>query len=453
MSRPFSTPLDTILRATVAPRDGSRAAARERALPLLASLPAEAGASIHLAAALGDAPAVARLLAEDPARATARGGPFQWDPLTHLCFSTFVEAPDRPARDFAAAARVLLEAGADANTGFDDPKADPGLSWRGVLYAAAALARDLPLTEVLLAHGADPNEEEVAYHTPEGYDTRTLEALVGSGRCSPDTLATMLLRKCDWHDLRGIRWLLGRGADASRDTRWNRSMLHHALSRDNDLEIIQLLLDHGADAERLSDGMTAVAFAARLGRGDVLDAMARRGIALRLSGGDALLAAAARGHLPAVRTIAETHPTALEEVHAAAGWILTRFAGNGNTAGLRALLELGLPVDARDERGFGYYGVAPMSTALHVAAWRGRPAAVRALVAGGADVRARDGEDRTPLQLAVKACVDSHWTDRRTPESVEALLRAGATPDGIVLPTGYDAIDRLLASPREGRPA
>lgn len=443
MSAPFASAVDAVIRATVAPRDGDRAAARARALPKLAALPAEL-ASIHLAAALGDAGSVARLLAEDPAAATAIGGPFQWDPLTYCCYSTFLGAPDRPDRDFAAVARALLAAGADANTGFRDPKGAPGMDWRGVLYAAAALARDLPLTEVLLAHGADPNEEEVSYHTPEGYDNATLQALVATGRCTPDTLATMLLRKCDWHDVRGVRWLLAHGADPARETRWTPSILQHALSRENDLEIVQLLLDHGADPEREAHGHSAVAHAARLGRGDVLDAMARRGISLRLQGADALLAACARGHAPAVRTIVDTMPAAADEVHANAAELLVRFAGSGNSAGLRLLLELGLPVDARYRDGFEYFDYAPMCTALHAAAWRGRPAAVRALLAAGADPSAKDGRDRTPLMLAVRACVDSYWTDRRTPESVEALLAAGASSEGVVVPTGYDAIDSLI---------
>ncbi|MDH5234111.1 MAG: hypothetical protein OEW77_04065 [Gemmatimonadota bacterium] len=35
---------------------------------------------------------------------------------------------------------------------------------------------------------------------------------------------------------------------------------------------------------------------------------------------------------------------------------------------------------------------------------------------------------------------------RRPPDSVARLLVAGATPDGIVIPTGYDAIDALLSA-------
>jgi hypothetical protein len=45
----------------------------------------------------------------------------------------------------------------------------------------------------------------------------------------------------------------------------------------------------------------------------------------------------------------------------------------------------------------------------------------------------------------VKACVDSYWKNRRTPESVEALLSAGAAIEGIEIPCGYDEVDALLS--------
>src|SRR5437588_828809 len=59
-------------------------------------------------------------------------------------------------------------------------------------------------------------------------------------------------------------------------------------------------------------------------------------------------------------------------------------------------------------------------------------------------INPHDGKGRTPLALAVRACVDSYWTDRRTPEVVEALLRAGASVKDIHYPSGYAEADELL---------
>jgi hypothetical protein len=48
--------------------------------------------------------------------------------------------------------------------------------------------------------------------------------------------------------------------------------------------------------------------------------------------------------------------------------------------------------------------------------------------------------------LALKACVDSYWTNRRSPESVEALLKAGASASSVDFPCGYAEVDALLKS-------
>jgi ankyrin repeat protein len=82
--------------------------------------------------------------------------------------------------------------------------------------------------------------------------------------------------------------------------------------------------------------------------------------------------------------------------------------------------------------------------ALHVAAWRASHATVWLLIERGAPVNIPDGRGRTPLALAVRACVDSYWAWRRTPESVEALLAAGADIGDVAFPSGYAAVDELL---------
>jgi len=126
------------------------------------------------------------------------------------------------------------------------------------------------------------------------------------------------------------------------------------------------------------------------------------------------------------------------------GAVLGEFAGIGNTAGIGHLLRLGADVGAIVTVSDGYWGIAKNSTALHVAAWRARHATVKMLIERGAPVHVPDGAGRTPLMLAVRACVDSYWKEWRSPESVAALLAAGASVDGLTLPTGYAAIDVLL---------
>jgi hypothetical protein len=101
-------------------------------------------------------------------------------------------------------------------------------------------------------------------------------------------------------------------------------------------------------------------------------------------------------------------------------------------------------VDALYRDGDPYFDIAPGSTSLHVAAWRGWPQAVKELIAHGADVNVHDGKGRTALQLAVRACVDSYWRRRRSLEWIEPLLTAGASTDSIEIPTGYDEADELL---------
>jgi ankyrin repeat protein len=104
-----------------------------------------------------------------------------------------------------------------------------------------------------------------------------------------------------------------------------------------------------------------------------------------------------------------------------------------------------VPIDALYD-GDPYFGIAKDSTALHVAAWKAWPKTVKLLIERGAPVNAQDAKGRTALMLAVKACVDSYWTNRRSPESVEALLKAGASASGVDYPSGYDEVDALLQS-------
>ena len=115
------------------------------------------------------------------------------------------------SQGFVRAATALLDAGTDANTGFYEKNHQPEPEFESVLYGAAGIAHHAELTRLLLSRGADPNDGEVVYHTPESYDNAALKLLVESGRVTADSVATMLLRKHDSHDYEGIKWLLNTG--------------------------------------------------------------------------------------------------------------------------------------------------------------------------------------------------------------------------------------------------
>jgi ankyrin repeat protein len=427
----------------------------EMAEAILAVHPGVASSDIHTAAILGDDAGVRRFLARDPGSAAAKGGPYGWDALTHLCFSRYLRLDRGRSDGFVRAAKTLLDAGANANTGWMEKDHEPHPEWESAIYGAAGVAHHAELTRLLLERGADPNDGETPYHAPETYDNAALKVLVESEKLNEESLGTILLRKTDWHDYEGIKWLLERGVDPDRRTRWGKTAIHNAVLSDNDIKIFEVLMEHGADPTLVTDrperaqteasaGRSAVAMAARRGRRDVLELFERRGISIELPGVDGLIAACARNDTSRVRVIAESEPQLVRELTVGGSKLLVQFAGVGNTEGVRQLLNLGVDAGALFKEGDLYFDVAKNSTALHVAAWRAQHDTVKLLIQRGAPVDVMDGKGRTPLALAVRACVDSYWKDRRSPESVKALLDARASVKGVGFPSGYAEVDELL---------
>jgi len=348
-----------------------------------------------------------------------------------------------PARSdrFLKTALALLDAGADPNTGFWTTGQFP--ERETALYGAAGVAHHTELTQLLIERGADPNDGEAVYHSPESRDLGAMRVLVETGKVTAENLVVMLIRKHDWHDYDGVKYLLEHGADPNLEPRPGWLAIHHAIARDNAIEIITLLLDHGADPTRMKRGQSAVERAARRGRGDLLALLERRGFSVELDEAARLIVACARDDGASIREITTREPELVAEVLAQGNTLLAEFTGTWNTAGVRRLLDLGVPANAL-YGGDQYFDIAPDSTALHVAAWKLRADLVQLLIDRGAAIDAKDANGRTALALAVKGCVDSYWTERRTPEPARLLLQSGASVEGIVWPTGYDEIDALL---------
>jgi len=417
------------------------------AAAILTEHPEIASSDIYTAAILGDDAAVRRFLQRDPGSATAKGGARGWDALTYLCFSKYLRLDPARSAAFLRAAIALLDAGASANTGFFEMAHQPAPEFESVLYGAAGVAHHAELTRLLLARGADPNDEETPYHSPESYDNAAVRVLLESGKLTGESRTTMLVRKADMHDYDGMKLILEHDGDPNRMTRWGYTALGQSLRRDNSIEMIRLLLDHGADPTLENrDGRSAVTIAARRGRGDALELFEQLGFSAALSGVERLIAACARNEAAVVRSLAEGEPSLVRQLVAEGGTLLAEFAGNANREGVGHLLDLGVNVAALHEPGDPYYDVAKNSTALHVAAWRAQHKTVKYLIGRGAPVNALDGKGRSALALAVKACVDSYWTNRRSPDSVAALLGAGASVNGVAFPSGYAEVDVLLCA-------
>jgi hypothetical protein len=114
------------------------------------------------------------------------------------------------------------------------------------LYGAAGVAHHPELTGLLLDRGADPNDGEVAYHSSEALDNRTIHVLVESGKLTQDSIGLMLARKFNWYDDDRVHWLLEHGTDPNWPL-WGSRPLHWALLQGTPTRYFEWLLDHGAD--------------------------------------------------------------------------------------------------------------------------------------------------------------------------------------------------------------
>lgn len=418
----------------------------DEAEQMLASHPEIATSDIHTAAITGNVDLVREWLAEDAGNATAVSEPYGGTALAYLCLSKYLRLHKEKSDAFIQVATALLDAGADANVGF--MTSGPYVEYETPLYGAAGLAQNAALTKLLLDRGAEPNDIEAVYHSPETWDNGAMELLVETGKLSKENLSMMLIRKIDWHDEKGLVYLLTHGADANGERKRGWHALHHALKRANGLPVFEYLLDAGADPHLSSNGITAITMAGCEGRGDVLMLFKQRGVDITQQGVFQLIAACALDDGEAVQKLAAQSPAIVAQIKDMGGELLARFSVCGNAAGIRHLLNLGIPANEPYRNGDGYYEIPTGSLAIHVAAYRGYPAVVKTLIAAGSPVDVADKNGRTPLALAIKACVDSYWMVRRSPDSVKALLDAGASVKNISYPCGYDEVDVLIGAKR-----
>ena len=350
--------------------DGDRAAAARIAL----RHPELARHSIYTAVAFGDIEEVRRRLREDPAAATRKGGPRDWEPLQYLAYSRLPLAA--VGENALALAALLLDHGADPNTAFDDGWENPFKVLTGVIGLGEGIRpphpRDKELAALLVERGADPYDTQALYNTSiVGDDVFWLDFLWrrSTARGEEERWSSTHEKSLGGTKMSTLDYLLGNAVASN----------HFARAR--------WLLEHGANP----GGRNAYSKRPHLetARSHGFAAMAallesHRAGPVTLSPHAAFVSACLVPDETEARKLAAAHPAYLEDPAP-----LLIAAQQNRTEVLRMLLDMGMPVDLAAPNG---------QRALHEAAGSGALDAIRLLIEAGADIDKRGGDYKaTPL--------------------------------------------------------
>ncbi|HJR68827.1 MAG TPA: ankyrin repeat domain-containing protein, partial [Gammaproteobacteria bacterium] len=237
---------------------------------ILRKHPDAARFSIHTAVVGGDVAEVRRRLARDAAAASAAGGPKSWQPLQYLCYARLPLAES--SEHAVAIARALVNAGADPKATWKDDWNNPFTLLTGVIGEGEGREprhpRAVELAELLIERGADPYDTQSLYNTSlHADDTFWLDFLYS--RSEAAGTAERWRSKEAWpangmfdyllgnavsrNHLRRSHWLLERGARATAPHSYSKRNLHTEALLGGFTELAQLLVEFGAQPERLDD--------------------------------------------------------------------------------------------------------------------------------------------------------------------------------------------------------
>ncbi len=351
---------------------GDHLSRRQRAEEMLAASPDIGAATPCAAATAFDVAAIRAYLQADAGYATRAGGPRAWPPLMYVCYSRTTENP--PRRDAMTCAHLLLEAGAPADAFIVDERIG-GWRWSSLtgamgegengLLQQPPHARALELAELLLAHGADPNDAQGLYNTMFTPGNEWLELLLAHGLSASDTV------------------------DPDRDgTRTLDYQLSQAVKRGLH-ERAKLLLRHGAEATGIDgyNGRPNYENAVLEGFPVIAELLVEYGAArVELPIEDRFRGAALGVDRTEASELLREQPAMIENPS-----LLMGAVHRPEAAGL--LLELGADPNRPDGEGG--------RVLLHEAAWNNSQAVVECLLAAGARCDIREGTHHaTPVGFA-----------------------------------------------------
>ena len=237
---------------------------------------------------------------------------------------------------------------------------------------------DPELTKILLDAGADPNDGESLYHSLETFACTRL--LLENGARIGGSNA--LYRALDYDNFAALELLLQHGADPNEPlvnsplTEWGLPLLW-AVKRRRSRRHVAALLQAGADPSVSTlSGVSAYSLALQLGLGEVAELLREHGGATPITEEERFIAACARGDEAEAQRIRSRRPDLPGSLQEARLRLLPDLAAEGGDEGARLMVKLGWPVAVR--------GGDWNASALNLAVFRGNVGLTRFLLEHGA---------------------------------------------------------------------
>jgi ankyrin repeat protein len=382
---------------------------------------------------LGNADRVRAQLERDPSLATRADLRTGWTALHAACSSRWHQLEPARADGLAAIARLLLDAGADP-TGPTPWRPRGRGGWRPlrcVIAASNSGPSNRQVVALLLDRGAVPDDHDL-YLAGFAHDRHQLLPLLIAATPNLAGIAEQALAApISQNDSASVRILLVAGADPRRyrdDDGRPISALWAALNAGCDREVLELLLDHGADPDAAGpDRRTPYQLATATGRTEHADLLRRHGAADTATPADRFLSACRRADGDEARTMLHDDPELVNRLTRGERAAIFRAAAAGETAAVSLMLDLGFPIETRGDDG---------GTPLHAAAYNGSADTTRLLLDRGAEIEANDTTwNDTPLGWAIVGSGQQPRTNTSPDwaETVRTLIERGVSTEDVTL--------------------